>query len=283
MGRLHQLIRYYFGEHNRKVQVVRSRNGDHIAKLARCAVEEGTDTVVAVGGDGTVNLIARHLVNSPTILGVIPTGSGNGLARNLKIPLRLNRALISLKEPNIISIDVGKVRDNTHKELIFLVSCGIGWEGVIATVFESSRIRGILPYATAALTTYLQYEPQIVEVKSETDGWRWSGRPMLFTVANMKEYGVNATIAPQAKFDDGRLDLCLIPRQSLIDAIKYTPEIFRQRPDAIPGYLHYSGEIFSIQRELSGNISVDGSPEFVGEHIKIEVLSSALKVAVPQS
>lgn len=281
IGRLHYLIRKHFGEHNRKVQVVRSRNSEHIVTLAQGAVEEGIDLVVAVGGDGTINLIAQVLINSDSILGVLPAGSGNGFARNLKIPLRLEKALEALKSFRVITIDTGKVVSPQGGEHIFLVSCGIGWESIIATVFDSSRIRGILPYATAAITTYLQYDPQPIQVRCPDDGWLWEGRPMLFTIANMKEYGVNATIAPSAQCDDGLLDLCLIPRQNLLDALKYAPEVFRQKPDAIPGYLHHQGSQFHIKRLMPANISLDGTPVFLGEELRVFTLPSSLKVAVP--
>jgi len=231
--------------------------------------------VVAVGGDGTVNDAARGLINTNCALGVLPTGSGNGFARNMDIPLRLEKALAIIKEPGFKTIDVGKVGDRC-----FLVSCGIGWEAVIATLFEGSRIRGVLPYAGVALSTFLQYEPQEITIQSEPGGWSYRGRPMLFSVTNMREYGVGVTIAPEADYADGRLDICLIPRHSLLNAVKYTPEMFRKRTNEIPGYITQLATKVTVQRPLAGNIHLDGSPLPAGREINIEIVPAALRVAV---
>ncbi len=230
---------------------------------------------VAVGGDGTVNEVARGLVNSETALGVIPTGSGNGYARNMGLPLRLEPALSIIKDPHFHTIDIGRV--NEH---IFLVSCGIGWEAVIATIFEGYRIRGILPYAQITLSTFLQYEPQEISISSDPGNWQYTGRPMLFSVTNMEEYGVGFSIAPDAKIDDGMLDICLLPRHSLLSAVKYSHDMFRSKTADIPGYIHQTASHVRIKRRFEANIHVDGTPKPAGEEIDIEVIPAALKVVI---
>lgn len=267
------MIRRYFGADNHEIGVIKSRHPGHVRELAERAAADGLDMVVAVGGDGTVNMAAHGLVGSQTVLGVLPTGSGNGFARNAGIPLRFEKALEMLREPEIATIDVGSVDDR-----IFLVSCGIGWEAVIATVFEGSKIRGIFPYATAAISTFLQYEPQEIELAAEPGGWSYRGRPMLFSVANMREYGVNVTISPEARVDDGLLDVCMIPRHDLLSALKYTPDMFRQRANGIPGYIRRLATEVTIRRPIPGNIHLDGSPVPTGEEITIKILPAALRI-----
>ncbi len=244
-------------------------------EIAARSAENGCDLVVAVGGDGTINEAAQGVLNSETALGVVPTGSGNGFARNVGIPLRLEPALKLISDPSFRNIDVGKIDDH-----IFLVSCGIGWEAVIATLFQGSRIRGVIPYYTATLSTFLQYEPQEIQITAEPDGWQYSGRPMLFSVANMREYGVGVSIAPKALEDDGLLDVCLIPRHSLLNSVKYSPEMFRQRAWTIPGYVHHLAKRVTVTRPIAGNVHIDGTPIPAGEQIDIEVLKGALKIAV---
>ena len=206
VSRVHYLIRKHLGKDNRGVSVYKSRYPGHVYEIAARVADEGYDMCVAVGGDGTMNETARGLINSDTALGVIPTGSGNGYARNIGLPLRVEPALSIIENPSFRQIDVGRI--NEH---IFLVSCGIGWEAVIATLFEGSRIRGILPYYQLTVSTFLQYEPQEIKIESNPGNWQYNGRPLLFSVANMKEYGVGVSIAPEAKDDDGFLDICLIP------------------------------------------------------------------------
>ena len=230
---------------------------------------------VAVGGDGTMNETARGLIHSETALGVIPTGSGNGYARNMGLPLRIEPALSIIKNPTFRTIDVGRI--NEHN---FLVSCGIGWEAVIATLFEGSRIRGIIPYYQYTLSTFLQYEPQEIKIVSNPGKWQYNGRPLLFSVANMKEYGVGLSIAPEAKDDDGYLDICLIPRHSLLNAVKYSHDMFRSKTADIPGYIRQLTTKAQILRRYEGNIHVDGTPKPAGLELNIEVLPAALKVVV---
>ena len=273
--RVKDLIYSHLGRSNRSISVVKSRSTAHIQKLARQAVLDGIDMVVAVGGDGTVNSAATQLVNTNTALGVIPAGSGNGFARNMGIPLRLNRAVENVCYPTFKVIDVGKVADN-----IFLVSCGLGWEALIATQFEESLMRGVIPYATISFSTFLQYEPEEFTISTEPDGWSYTGKPLLCSITNMREYGTGVTIAPHAMYDDGLLDVCLLPRHKLLDALKYTPEMFRQKIDSIPGYIHHVAKQIKVVRAVAGNIHLDGTPVHADKEIILEVLPAALKVAV---
>lgn len=211
-------------------------------------------------------------------MGVIPTGSGNGFARNLGIPLKLRDSLEVIKNPNFKTIDTGKIDEH-----IFLVSCGLGWEAVIATLFEGSKIRGVVPYATLAVTTFLQYQPQEMIVTSEPGGWTYKGHPMLFSVANMREYGVNVTIAPKADYQDGFLDICILPQHTLKDTLKYTPDMFRKRTDYIPGYIHRKATKIIVSRPIAGNIHLDGTPTPAGHELILEVVPKSLTVATSWS
>lgn len=232
--------------------------------------------MVAVGGDGTVNEAARGVINTDTILGVVPSGSGNGFARNLKLPLRLEKALEVIKNPHCRNIDVGQIDD-----LIFIVSCGIGIEAIVATLFAGSRLRGMLPYVHATLTTFLQYEPQKIEINAEPGNWEYHGRPMLFSIANMREWGFGVTFAPDAVDDDGLLDICMIPRHDLLTSVKHAPDFFvRKKATEIPGYIRHLASKINIKRSYPGNIHIDGTPVPAGNEINIEILPSALKVAV---
>lgn len=273
--RLHLLIRKYYGESNPNVHVWESKYAGNVRELAEKAVQEGFHIVVAVGGDGTVNEAAQAVVNSPAALGVIPTGSGNGFARNMDIPLRMEKAVATVHSPTFKQIDVGKLNDK-----YFLVSCGFGWESVIATLFEGSKIRGPLPYAGVALQSFIQYEPQEIIISAQPEDWQYKGRPMLFSVTNMRQYGLGVTIAPDADYQDGKLDICLLPRHSVLDAIKYMPDMLRQRTDQVPGYIHQMADIVNVTRPTPGNIHLDGTPALGGLEFTIQVVPKALSVVV---
>ncbi len=275
VSHLHWQIRRRFGADNRLVSVYKSRSLEHISEIATRAANDGIDMVVAVGGDGTVNQTAAALVHTETALGVLPTGSGNGFARNIGIPLRVDKALRVLKEPSFRRIDVGQVG-----KLIFLVSCGIGWEAVIASTFEDTKLRGVITYAGVVMTTFMQYEPQEIEIVAEPNNWRYKGKPMLFSVANMREFGVGITITPEAKYDDGLLDVCLIPHHGLVNSMRFAPEMFREHTDQIPGFIGRLATELTITRSVPGNIHVDGTPHPADKQIVIKILPSALKIAV---
>ncbi len=279
LSRLRYLIRRSLNSSDRKVSIFESTNyyPGCIRDLAVKAIDDGNELIVAAGGDGTVNEVAQGILGTGTVLGVIPIGSGNGFARNLGIPLRWDKAIDLLNQPRFRMIDVGTVGDH-----IFLVSCGFGWEAEVANLFQNNRIRGFLPYAAYAISTFLQYEPPEVMIHSEPNGWIYKGYPMLLTIANMREYGFGATIAPEASFDDGLLDICLIPRQSLLTTIKYTPELFRHRIDRVPGYISRLAHKIIISRSPKANIQIDGSPIPAGHEISLSVMPKALKVVAPE-
>jgi len=258
------------------VSILKSRYPGHPYEIASRAASEGCDIVVAVGGDGTVNETARGLVNTETALGVLPSGSGNGYASNVGLPTRLEKALEIIKNPLFRKIDVG-----SYEKRVFLVSCGIGWEAIIATLFEDSKIRGLLPYARITLSTFLQYEPQEIEIHAEPGNWQYRGRPMLFSIANMREWGVGVTIAPDASEYDGFLDICLLPRHDLATAVKHAPDLlFLKRATEIPGYISHQATEITIKREFQGNIHLDGTPLPAGNELTIKILPSALKVVL---
>ena len=278
MSRLHYLIRKYYGVRNHQISVLKSRHPGHVREIAARAAQDGCDLVVAVGGDGTVNQVAHGLINTESALGILPAGSGNGFASNMGLPRRLDKALEVLRDPSFTKIDVGCIDDH-----IFLVSSGIGWEAVIATMFEGSRLRGVIPYAAVTISTYLQYEPQEIELVTEPDGWNYRGRPTLFTIANLSDYGFGITIAPDARPDDGMLDVCLIPRHSLLMDVKATQDMMRRRTDLIPGYIGRKAQKVTVRRSIAGNIHVDGTPIPAGLELRYTTLPGALRVAVKKT
>lgn len=275
IARLKYLINKRFGRNNDKVSIVKSQHPGHVLELAKRSAQQGEDLVVAAGGDGTVNEVAQGIYNTKTALGVIPTGSGNGFARNMKLPLQLEKAIDQIYNPDYRTIDIGQVGKN-----IFLVSCGLGWEAAIADLFDNSRIRGFFPYAAFTISTFMRYHPQETRIIAEPGGWSYKGHPMLFTIANMREYGVGATIAPDADYNDGLLDICIVPRHTFLNTIKYTPELFRKRIDVVPGYIGQLAREIIVSRPVAGNIHVDGSPIPAGNEITLKVLPKALNVVV---
>ena len=197
---------------------------------ARRAMDEGVDTILVVGGDGMVNSIGSVLIGSSVALGVVPAGSGNGFARHFDIPLNPVRATEVLRSGKRRAIDVGTVNG-----IPFFVTCGMAWDAALVRSFEKFPMRGVLPYVLAAASEYFTYRPQLIE--AILDGRRrvTFSRPVIFTVANLTQYGGGALIAPSACPDDGLLELVAILRQDLPRVVGSLNRLFDGTLDQLPG------------------------------------------------
>lgn len=181
-------------------QSVVTESRGHANEIARTAVKNSNwAAVVAVGGDGTVNEVARALLHTNIPLGIIPSGSGNGLARHLHIPMNLRSALHRLTEGSLIRIDSAQINDTP-----FFCTSGIGFDAAVSHRFAASTERGFKNYVRYSVSVYQKYRP----LKIRLD--RRDASAFLLTFANASQFGNNAWIAPKASTNDGLLDLCHI-------------------------------------------------------------------------
>ncbi|MBR1468823.1 MAG: diacylglycerol kinase family lipid kinase, partial [Prevotella sp.] len=172
----------------------------HAAEIAAEAKEGGADIVVAIGGDGTVNEVARVLVDSETALGIIPCGSGNGLARHLMLPMNAKKSIEIINRAEIHDLDYGII--NGHP---FFCTCGMGFDAFVSQKFAEAGRRGPITYVENVLREGLKYKPETYEIQDETGTTR--AKAFLISCANASQYGNNAYIAPQASMSDGLLDV----------------------------------------------------------------------------
>jgi len=248
---------------------------DGIAKASR-AVENGVDTIIVSGGDGTVSTISRVLVDTNVVLGVIPTGSGNGFARHFGIPLTVSKAVKALAGANVKAIDVGLVNDEP-----FFVTCSMAWDAAIVRTFDKSPLRGILPYVFAGVQEFFEYRPQNMSV-TLADGEDLDFKlPVIFTIANLTQYGGGAMIAPHAKEDDGKLELVVGEQKDFALILANLPRLFDGSAHRIPRIVTRSTEKMTIRREKPVPIQIDGEVVNAPELIEIGIKPGALKVLVP--
>ncbi len=248
---------------------------DGISKAQR-AVEEGVDTVLVSGGDGTVSTIGRVLIGTDTVMGVIPSGSGNGFARHFGVPLNAANAVEALARGTEKTIDVGVVND-----IPFFVTCSMAWDAAIVRTFDKSPLRGILPYIFAGVQEFFEYRPQNMTV-SLTEGEEMDLKlPVVFTVANLTQYGGGAIIAPKAKENDGCLELIIALQRDFPIVLANLVRLFDGSIDRIPRIITRSTRGLKIRREKPDLIQVDGEAVEAPEDIEISVRPNALKVLVP--
>ena len=197
------LIARHFGALEIGYEIRLTEYAGHAVELARQAAAEGFTVVAAVGGDGTVNEVGRGLLGTDAAVGIIPQGSGNGLARHLKVPLALPAALRRLATPEFSRMDVGVM--NGHP---FFCTAGLGFDAHVSQHFAQAGSRGLSTYLRVTLREYRRYQPVAVQV--DLDGQRLATNCYVLAFANASQYGNNAYIAPLADLRDGLLDVCLI-------------------------------------------------------------------------
>ncbi len=179
----------------------------HARMLSHAFVDQGYDTVIAMGGDGTVNEVAQALVGTPTALGILPCGSGDGLARGLRLPSGADAAMAIALSSSCTAIDVGTVGDR-----IFLNIAGVGFDAAVARAFAGRSQRGAMGYVKSGVSLAWTYSADHYEVKWHTgDGEEARrGRRFLVAFANAPTYGNGAVLAPDASLQDGVLDVVLV-------------------------------------------------------------------------
>jgi diacylglycerol kinase (ATP) len=249
----------------------------HARELTKAAVARGARLVMAWGGDGTINEVASALVFGDVPLGIVPAGSGNGLARQLSIsrtPAQAIRQAIGA-EPR--RIDVGEMG-----ERYFVNVAGIGFDAHVAWKFNEggSRRRGLMTYASIAGRALLTYEPARYAIRIGDAAACPPVRAVLVTVANSPEFGNGAIIAPGARVDDGVLDLVVMEERSRLNTIAQLPRLFRGTVDRAKGCSIRRVGHATIECDQPMVYHVDGEPVSAGTSLRVRVHPGALYVAV---
>lgn len=244
-------------------------------RLSREAADKKYDGVFACGGDGTVNVIASALVGTTTALGIIPAGSGNGLARALGIPEDTAKAVSVLHRGHVIKMDVG-----TACGKYFFSTAGVGLEAAVSKNYgkqarEGGR-RGILPYLPIVFKEYFMTEPGRVTVR--WDGQVFRGSPLLLTIANTREYGAGAVIAPEAEPFDGLLDICIVEKAGWLKDAQLAMRIFKGNLAASKQYRNIKARKVDVVRDKAGLVQLDGETFAAGAKVSFGLLPQALRV-----
>jgi len=244
--------------------------------IADQSVTKGFDIIVSVGGDGTVNEVANALEGTDIPLGIIPRGSGNGLARALGIPLNIKRACQTLLENNFSRIDVGVI--NGKK---FFNMTGIGLDAQIGWHFNKNygKRRGFLPYVMSGFKVFFKFDREEVVVK--LNGKTIKITPLLITITNSSQYGSGAIISPKADPSDGLLDVCLIRNMRFFTGLYHTPKLFTGTIEKVPYLTIYRASKIDIIRPSPAPFHIDGEPHMGEAHLKIRLLPKALKICLP--
>ena len=238
------------------------------------AEESDADAVVAVGGDGTVSEVARGLMGSKKALGIIPCGSGDGLALHLGIPRNIHKAIGIINSAKISVMDSGSLGGKP-----FFCTFGVGFDAEVAWSFSKAGTRGIWTYISEAWKTWKGFEPETYEIK--VDDILWKGPAAMVTVGNVNQWGNNARITSLASVTDGLLDVTVVSPFHTFEIPVLAAKLMDGRAHTSRRVRMFKGRHIEITRSKEGPAHIDGDPFMQGSRLIADIVPSALNVLVP--
>jgi diacylglycerol kinase (ATP) len=258
-------------------QIKYTERPKHASEISSEAVAAKTDVVVAVGGDGTINEVARCLINTETHLGIIPSGSGNGLARHLGIPLNYEGALRLINKGISSKIDTATI--NNH---VFVSIAGVGFDALVARLFAQDPNRGFFTYFKIVAARFQSYKPKSYTVTLDNEA-AFECRALFIALANSNQFGYNTTIAPEAKLNDGLLDVCIVEKPPIFEMPLIINLLLLKRIHKSKFVKVYKASKIIIERKKNRVITLDGEPLKIKKNLDIRVNPLSLNVLIPKT
>lgn len=268
------LVRNHLAPHNIRVDVRETHGSGDAFNMSKAAVGAGYDMVITAGGDGTVNEAANGIAFSQCSLGILPFGSGNGLARSLGLPLDLMGALKIIEEGHILTCDRGNVNGRP-----FYCTFGVGFDAAVSEKFASMKKRGRITYIRSAFREFLNYRSKPYAIV--TDGKVITEKALLIAVCNAPQYGNNAYIGPKAKLTDGLLDITVVHSDNPFHTLLMSMDMLTGMLDKNRHIGTFRVPSLSIIRTEEGPVHLDGEPMHLGKHLDIVCEKNALKIFAP--
>jgi diacylglycerol kinase (ATP) len=250
--------------------IVFTNRAFHGNKLAKNAIGE-YDYVIAVGGDGTVNEIASALAGTDTVFGILPFGSGNGLARFLGIPMDTAGAIRTLNEKRVEAMDAAKM----NRQWFFNMA-GMGFDAHISEVFSHDKTRGFGAYIRSSFREIVNYKSEVYQL--DIDGVHYEREAFMLSFANSSQYGNNAHVSPYASVQDGLLDVCIIKPFPLYTFIGMGLRMFLKTADKSKYVEIIRGKKIQVKRIKEGPVHLDGEPQIMGTEAEINIVPKSLKI-----
>ena len=257
--------------------ILSSMKKGHSIALTEKAIDEKADVVVACGGDGTINEVAQGLVETQIPLGIIPLGSGNGIARHFKIPLEISKSVQVIKKNKLAKMDVGVV--NGH---YFFGNMGCALESHFIRSYQKNQRHGIWAYVIAFFDALVSFKHQKIQVEYLDNVREIS--PFILLVSNANQQGYDFSLTPQAQSDDGLLDLFWMEKSNVFNKIKFFLYALLKRKLMGKRFDLISLSTLKIrlldQDDFCVQIDGENLPIF-SNYIEIKVLPKKLNVIVP--
>ncbi len=272
---LNSTIENIFANTNINYVIAYTTHAGHATKLAQLYADLKYETVVAVGGDGTVNEVAQGLINSNTALGIVPLGSGNGLARACNISLKPAIAITAIKKGYIKLIDVGYINNK-----LFLSNAGTGFDAYIAKQCANQNKRGLMMYARTSIQHFSSYKSKTYKIT--IDGEKTiEEKAMMISIANGKEFGYGFKIAPNASCFDGKLDIVIVKPLNFFNAPRVGFMSWWGNVTEYSKVNHYVGKKITITCDNMNLYQIDGDYHDGTTNLEIRIEPKALNIIVP--
>lgn len=247
----------------------------HASEISKQQVEDGTHIIVAVGGDGTINEVASQMIGTSSILGIIPRGSGNGLARHLGIPRMVGKALELINLSRNTKIDTATVNGTP-----FISIAGLGFDAYVADLFASSKRRGFFTYFKIIAENYHDYKSKTYTLRFGS-GKLIETKAFFISFANSNQFGFNTSIAPNAKLNDGKLDICIVKKPFLVEIPLIANLLLLRKINLSPHVEIIPASDIVVEQSKNRVANIDGEAIKLGKELNIKVNPLSLNIIIP--
>jgi len=257
------------------VSIRETEYAGHAKEIAAELSALGDTEIIAVGGDGTVNEVVNGIGDSGTIFGIIPSGSGNGLARHLGISMRAKKAMELIKQGHLQKIDLMKINGEYSANV-----SGVGFDALVAHKFQDSKTRGLLSYAQISMQEFFKYQPATYELT--IDGKTYEREAFLISLANSSQFGNNAFIAPKASLTDGLIDVCILKPFPVVATAIVFERVMAKTINNSKFMDIIQGKKIMI-KNTAKIYHLDGDPRESKGDLEIEICPGILNLIVPKN
>lgn len=264
------LIKKQFDLEKFDITIKESEAHGHASEITKDSIALNYNVIISIGGDGTINEIGKELIGTDILLGIVPAGSGNGLARHLQIPMNPLKALETIEKMEHFSIDTASLNEN-----VFLNVAGIGFDSAVSAVFASGKSRGWYSYLFAIIKLFRKIP--VYKFKISWNGNEQDIETVMLSFANSSQFGNNARIAPKANIKDGKLDICIVSKMNFFEATSFAIKMMTGNLKPNNKFEIIQASDFIVNGEFP-TAHVDGEPIQVKSPAHISVNPSSLKV-----
>lgn len=271
---IEKAVETYLDKDKFDYQIAYTAYAHHATAISLVAVLKGFDIVVAVGGDGSINDCVKGLVSTDVTLAIIPTGSGNGLARCLDIPLSVEQAIKAINQMKTKRIDCIKLNNTVYASI-----AGIGFDALIAREFAKTKTRGFQPYLKLVLQNYPQYKPQNYTLI--IDDIEINTQALFVSFSNSNQFGFDVEIANNASLCDGLIDVVIVQKPPL-PLLFWTAQLLFWRKFDNSIYVNaYQAKKVTVKSNNPTGVNLDGEYAEFDTDLTFEIMPDSLNVIIP--